>query len=312
MLPTKKMEKNSISPTYKYHTPVMTSEVLSFLEPGRKFNIIDNRSPMFIDGTVGDGGHAQLILENLSQGIVVGLDWDADAVEHTRIRLKDFSNFHLFHTSYTNIDKVAAEFPNHYLQGVLLDLGVSLYQITAPGRGFTYSAEGPLDMRYNQTIPARIAKDIIKQSALDELTKIFIEFGEDRYARKIARHIHDKRWKINNTTQLADAIKEIIPLKNQNKTLSRIFQALRIAVNNELANIKTGLEKAIDLLSSGARIVVIAYHSLEDRIVKQTFRDYAGSNILKILTKKPLRPQFSEVSINQSARSARLRAAEKN
>jgi 16S rRNA (cytosine1402-N4)-methyltransferase len=296
---------------YEFHTPVMVKEVISYLLPSHQLPKIDGKLPMFIDATVGGGGHAQAILENLSSGIVVGLDCDVDAIEYTKKRLQNYTNFHLFHTTYTNIDKVALEFPNYYIKGILFDLGVSYYQIMTPSRGFTYSSAGPLDMRFNQSLPARSAKEIIRHASLYDLRKIFSEYGEERYAHKIATQIHTQRNYINTTLELADIIKKAIPGQKQNKSLSRVFQSLRIVVNNELENIKIGIEKAIKLLTTGGRILVIAYHSLEDRLVKQTFRNYANLEFLKILIKKPLVPQLSEVSVNPPARSAHLRAAEK-
>jgi 16S rRNA (cytosine1402-N4)-methyltransferase len=218
---------------------------------------------------------------------------------------------YLFHTNYTNIDKITKEFPNHYVKGILFDLGVSYHQISTPARGFTYNSNGPLDMRFNQSLPSKCAKEIIQHSPLSELKRIFSEYGEERNAYKIATRIFAKRNNIKSTAELANAVREMIPPYRQNKTLARIFQSLRIVVNRELENIKIGLEKAIEALAMGARIAVISYHSLEDRIVKQTFRHYAETKSLKILTKKPLRPEPVEVANNISARSARLRAAEK-
>jgi len=294
-----------------FHIPVMVKEVIAYLLPNQELAQNNNKEPMYIDATIGGGGHTQAVLENISKGIVVGLDCDIDAVEFTKNRLKQYSNLFLYHTSYTNIDKIANEYPHHYVQGVLFDLGVSAFQITTPTRGFTYNTEGPLDMRFNQVLPSKIAKEIIHNTSLNDLRKIFFEYGEERYSNKIAARIFLKRNHINTTTQLAEIIREVTPPNKQNKTLSRIFQSLRIVVNHELENIKTGLEKAINLLTTGARIVVISYHSLEDRIIKQTFRYFAEMEILKILTKKPLRPELTEIVSNSSARSARLRAAER-
>lgn len=295
----------------EFHTPVMVEEVISYLALKKEVPKIASKLPMYIDATVGGGGHAQAILDNLSRGIVVGLDCDADAIEHTKKRLARYPNFHLYQTNYTNIDKITERFPEHYLSGVLFDLGVSYHQIRTAHRGFTYRAQGPLDMRFNQTLPNKIAKDIIRYSSFKRLRKIFSEYGEERYAQKIAELIHSQRNDITNSKELANAIRAIIPAHKQNKTLARIFQSLRIAVNNELENIKIGLQKAVGLLAIGARIIVISYHSLEDRIVKQLFRNCVQLKTLNILTKKPLRPQDAEININVSARSARLRVAEK-
>jgi 16S rRNA (cytosine1402-N4)-methyltransferase len=289
----------------------MVKEVISHLIPVSPTSTSTDKQPMYIDATVGGGGHAQAILEKISKGIVIGLDWDNDAIKHTKLRLQNYPNLYLVHTSYANLDQIVQEFPEYYVQGILFDLGVSYYQITTPERGFSYNSDGPLDMRFDQSVFTTTAQQIIQRTPILKLIKIFSDFGEERKAHKIAVHVLAHRNLISNTQTLANIIKEIIPARFQNKTLSRIFQSLRIVVNSELENVKIGLEKAIELLSSGARMVVISYHSLEDRIVKQTFRHNSEQGILKILTKKPLRPEPVEISQNPSARSARLRAVEK-
>ncbi len=293
-----------------FHTPVMTEQVLEYLlkDTNREFA---GKLPMYIDATVGGGGHAEKILENIGQGVVIGLDWDQDAIDFAKSRLSKFANLYLYKTSYTEIDKIAEEFSGYYVQGVLFDLGVSHFQITTPSRGFSFNTDAPLDMRFDQSSNIRKAIEIIRRSSLPEIRKILSEYGEERYANKIAKHIYEHRSNINTTLDLVRVINEKTPVHQQIKTLARIFQALRIAVNNELVNIQIGLEKAIQLLVKGARIVVISYHSLEDRIAKQTFRQYTQKNSLKILTKKPLRPSRAEVLSNLSSRSALLRAAEK-
>jgi 16S rRNA (cytosine1402-N4)-methyltransferase len=289
----------------------MVKEVISHLIPVSPTSTSTDKQPMYIDATVGGGGHAQAILEKISKGIVIGLDWDNDAIKHTKLRLQNYPNLYLVHTSYANLDQIVQEFPEYYVQGILFDLGVSYYQITTPERGFSYNSDGPLDMRFDQSVFTTTAQQIIQRTPILKLIQIFSDFGEERKAHKIAVHVLAHRNLISNTQTLANIIKEIIPARFQNKTLSRIFQSLRIVVNSELENVKIGLEKAIELLSSGARMVVISYHSLEDRIVKQTFRHNSEQGILKILTKKPLRPEPVEISQNPSARSARLRAVEK-
>jgi len=295
----------------EFHIPVMVNEVISYLIPSKPLLMINDKQPMFIDATVGGGGHAQALLEKVKHGIVIGLDCDVEAIDHTKSLMKKYNNFYLFHADYTDIDKIISEFPNHYVQGVLFDLGVSYYQIMTPHRGFSYNSDGPLDMRFNQSKHSKTAKEIIWRSPLPELKRIFVEYGEERFANKIATHLFNRRHEIRTASDLSESIKQIIPSYKQNKTLARIFQALRIAVNQELENIKLGLKKAIQIMSCGARIVVISYHSLEDRIVKQMFRKEAEMKILKILTKKPLCPEPVEVLSNSSARSARFRASEK-
>jgi len=304
------MFKQDNTKKIEFHLPVMVKETVSYLIASNNSKN-DTKLPMYIDATIGGGGHAKAILDNIKKGIVIGLDCDSDAIDYAKTRLSKYSNLHLYQTNYTELDKVAKEFPDYYLDGVLFDLGVSYYQISTPARGFTYNADGPLDMRFNQSMPRSRALEIIRHSSLPDLKKIFFEYGEERYANKIAQHIFNHRSEINTTLDLVRIICEKTPSHQQTKTLARIFQALRIAVNHELENIKIGLEKAIQLLSHGARLVVISYHSLEDRITKQTFHHYAQENILKVLTKKPLRPTLEEMSANPSARSALFRAAEK-
>jgi 16S rRNA (cytosine1402-N4)-methyltransferase len=304
------MIREQIKPNIEFHTPVMINEVLNYLVKTNSAKILD-QEPMYIDATVGGGGHTKAILDNIKKGIVIGLDCDSDAINYAKTRLSKYSNLHLYQTSYAELDKIANEFPDYYLDGVLFDLGVSYYQISTPARGFTYNADGPLDMRFNQSMPASRALEIIHHSSLPELKKIFFEYGEERYANKIAQHIFNHRQQINTTLDLVRVICDKTPTHQQTKTLARIFQALRIAVNHELENIKTGLERSIKLLAHGARLIVISYHSLEDRITKQIFCHYAQENILKVLTKKPIRPTLAEMSANPSARSSLLRAAEK-
>jgi 16S rRNA (cytosine1402-N4)-methyltransferase len=294
-----------------FHIPVMVKEVITHLLPISPAEDNDGKLPMYIDATLGGGGHSKAILEKISNGIVIGLDIDNDAIEFSKKRLKHYTNFHLFHTSYTNIDQIVQQFPDYFLQGVLFDLGVSYHQIATPERGFSYNADGPLDMRFDRSLIGITAQQIIQRTSTYELVKIFSEFGEEHGAHKIANYINAQRNQIKDTTTLANIIKDVIPIRFQNKTLSRIFQALRIVVNAELDNVKIGLQKAIDLLAKSARLIVISYHSLEDRITKQMFREQSEKGILNILTKKPLRPELVETTQNPSSRSAKLRVAEK-
>lgn len=294
-----------------FHTPVMIKETITYLLPCTDEKKHQSEKVMYIDATLGGGSHSRAILDNISDGIVVGIDLDYDAIEYARTQLKDYTNFHLFHTSYTNLDQIVQQFSDYLLKGVLFDFGVSSYQISNPARGFSYAGQGLLDMRFDQTNPIPNAKDIILHSSEYELANILFKFGEERFARTIAHQIHAQRHKIQTTFDLAQIVRNIIHGKHVNKSLSRVFQALRITVNNELENIKIGLEKAINLCTTGARLIVIAYHSLEDRIVKRVFREYEHNGLVKIITKKPLRPSFAEIQINPSARSARFRVVER-
>jgi 16S rRNA (cytosine1402-N4)-methyltransferase len=295
-----------------FHIPVMSGEVINYLLPvGSSRPNNNNVNVIIIDATIGGGGHAEQILSHLTNCIVIGIDWDLEAINYCQSRLAHYPNLYLFHGSYTELDILVQEFPEGLIKGVLFDYGVSNYQLKNPARGFSYQHDGPLDMRFCQIRPVKKAQEIIKESSLESLTRIFLQFGEERLARKIARIIYENRKKINTTVELANLIRSVIPRRYQNKTLARIFQALRIVVNDELTNIKLGLAKAFNILSPGGRIICISYHSLEDRIVKSFFKEQAKLNNLNILTKKPIRPTPNELTVNPQARSARLRVAEK-
>lgn len=303
---------NDDEKVFVFHQPVMVNEVIFYMM-NKKPNC--NLPCLYIDATVGGGGHTQAILEHLpnKKSIVVGLDCDLEAIHYTQNRLRNYSNLYLFKMSYTKIDEIIQKFPDYLVQGVLFDFGASYHQLTSAQRGFSYKENSPLDMRFDQTLNLT-AKDIIQNSSLQTLKKIFKDFGEERYAHKIAQQVYQQKNNINTTYDLVEIIQEVIPSYKIKKSLARIFQALRIAVNQELENIQQGLNCAIRILTNGGRIVTIAYHSLEDRIVKNTFRSGAQNNSeigLRVLTKKPVRPSPKEVKNNPAARSARLRAAEK-
>ncbi|MCX7785931.1 MAG: 16S rRNA (cytosine(1402)-N(4))-methyltransferase RsmH [candidate division WOR-3 bacterium] len=295
-----------------FHQPVMVDEVIHYLMTEQ----LNSKIPsLYIDATVGGGGHTQAILEHLPEknSIVIGLDCDLEAINYTKNRLKNYSNLYLFKMNYIKINEVVQKFPQYSVQGVLFDFGASYHQLTSGQRGFSYKENGPLDMRFDQNLRPT-AKDIIQNSSPQALKKIFKEFGEERFAHKIAQEVYRNRDRINTTYDLVEIIQQIIPSYKIKKTFARIFQALRIAVNQELENIQHGLNCAIKILSDGGRIVTIAYHSLEDRIVKNTFRTLAQNHQefrLKVLTKKPVRPTLKEIKFNPAAHSARLRAAEK-
>lgn len=292
-----------------FHRPVMVDTVIYYLMTKPQNSDLPC---LYIDATIGGGGHTQAILEHLpdKKNIVVGLDCDEDAISYTQNRLRHYSNLYLFRMSYTNLDQVVQKFPGYLIQGVLFDFGASYYQLTSEKRGFSYQQNGPLDMRFDQSLNLT-ARDIIRCSSPLALKKIFKDWAEERFAYKIAQRVYQQKNKINTTYDLVEVIQEVVPAHKIKKTLARIFQALRIAVNQELDNIQRGLDCAIRILSVGGRIVAIAYHSLEDRIVKNTFRDMERNGHLKVMTKKPLSSSPNEIKANPSAHSARLRAGEK-
>ncbi len=300
------------------HVPVMAREVIDALSvrPGGRY----------VDGTVGEGGHAEAILE--AGGQVLGIDRDVDALSVARERLSPYrGNAVLVEGNYQDVARICRESGFAPVDGILLDLGVSSFQLEQAERGFSFSREGPLDMRFSPS-DELIASDIVNGYREDDLADLIWRFGEERKSRRVAHRIVEER-PILTTTQLARVVEQAVGKKGQNVThpATRTFLALRIAVNSELAHLAAALSEAHGLLDgSGSRIAVISYHSLEDRIVKDFFRREASDCIcppgtpicvcghkatLRLLTKKPQRPSELEVLINPRSRSARLRAAER-
>jgi 16S rRNA (cytosine1402-N4)-methyltransferase len=301
------------------HTPVLFQEVLSALKP--------NSGSRIIDGTIGAAGHAYGILVASSpDGELLGLDRDPAALAIARERLIDFgARAILRHGSFSKILEHAAGIGWNAVQGVLLDLGVSSMQLTDPDRGFSFQLDGPLDMRFDPTQELR-ADDLVNDLQMEELARIIRLYGEEPKAYKIAKAIVRAR-PLTNTRQLADVVSRVAGHKSRRiHPATRTFQALRIAVNDELEALQVGLTQAIQVLEPGGRLAVISFHSLEDRIVKRTFRRESqgcvcppeqpectceGRKTLMILTKRPIRPGEDEIERNPRARSARLRVAEK-
>jgi 16S rRNA (cytosine1402-N4)-methyltransferase len=303
------------------HIPVMVREVIDALavRPGGRY----------VDGTVGEGGHAEAILEVASPGgRLLGIDRDPDALAVARERLSPFGDDAvLVEGNYRDMVDICESRGFAPVDGILLDLGISSFQLEHARRGFSFSREGPLDMRFGPA-DTLTADDIVNRYREEELADVLWRFGEEHRSRRIARWIVEQR-PILTTTQLARAVEQAVGKRGQSVThpATRTFLALRIAVNSELAHLAAALELAHGLLDgSGARMAVISYHSLEDRIVKDFFRREASDCIcppgtpdcicdhratLRLLTKKPLRPSDLEVLINPRSRSARLRAAEK-
>lgn len=283
------------------HTPVMLKETIELLnvKPGGTY----------VDCTLGGGGHAEAILKGLGTGgWVLGMDSDAEAIEAAKIRLSGHQNIEFIRDNFRNLKKILTR----DYDGILLDLGVSSYQLDEASRGFSLRKDGPLDMRLDQSLKLTAAA-IVNEFNENELVRIFSEFGEERFAKRISKAIcvfRDKK-RIETTFQLKEIIEKAIPTWKKRESVTRIFQALRIAVNDELQSMEKALIDAIDLLKPGGRLVVISYHSLEDRLVKQALRQAKQDKIMNILTKKPLRPTSAESSSNPRSRSAKLRAGEK-
>jgi 16S rRNA (cytosine1402-N4)-methyltransferase len=304
-----------------YHKPALKEKVIECL--------ITDRSGTYIDATLGTGGHAEAVLEELNEGgKLLGIDRDSDSLRISKERLRRFGKkVDFFSQSYSHLPEILKSLNLEKISGVLFDLGLSSYQLENPERGFSYSIYGPLDMRFDQSEGTK-ALDVVNEYPAEELTRIFKEYGEERFSKKIAQAIVQNRRikKIETTKELKDIVKSILKTKGDIKTLSRIFQALRIEVNDELSGLKNGLDAGIEALAPGGRVCVISYHSVEDRIVKSRFSELAKGctcppdfpvctcgekKVLKILTRKPVIPDEKEIEKNPRARSAKLRVAEK-
>ena len=306
------------------HIPVMLAEVMERLSP-KPGNI-------FVDGTVGGSGHAAAICNAVApDGIFIGLDQDRDAVDNANRVLKGFkTTVHLFHGNFIEMPAFLSQLNIPAVDGILLDLGISFHHVAASGRGFSFSKDEPLDMRMDTRSRVN-ARKLVNSLDEAELRRLFQRYGEERWAGKIARKIVLERQQetICSSKQLADIVCRTVPRATWKRGFhpaTRIFMALRIAVNKELERLEQFLETGVDFLKPGGRICVLSFHSLEDRIVKQRFRALENpctcppdlpacacgrKPTLKVLTKKAQRPSAEEVMANPMARSTKLRAAEK-
>ncbi len=302
----------------------MADEVLLYLRP--------SPGGTYLDGTLGGGGHSRLILEaSAPDGVLVGMDQDAEALRAAGRHLAGFGERAIlrhgnFSTMESHLDALGIE----ELDGVLLDIGVSSHQLDRPERGFSFREDGPLDMRMNPSAGFSAA-EVVAEAEADELKRIFREYGEERWAGKIAREIVSVRGQqpIETTLQLADLVSRVVPRGRGPQRIhpaTRVFQALRIHVNGELDSLRAGLDAARKRLKVGGRLVVISFHSLEDRIVKHSFREWATGCVcpprlavcvcgqlpkVKVLTRKAIRATEDEIDMNPRSRSAVLRAMEK-
>jgi 16S rRNA (cytosine1402-N4)-methyltransferase len=264
----------------------------------------------FVDCTLGGGGHIAALLRNdqypMTNVKIIAFDQDSNAIAAAQETLKAHSGIEYIHDNFANLK----QYIKQPVDGILFDLGVSSHQIDEPGRGFSLQHDGPLDMRMDQRQPLS-AKGIINNYAPEELARIFFDYGEERFSRRIAKRIANTREKtpIETTGQLKEIVELSIHSWKKRESVTRIFQALRIAVNGELEKLARALESADLLLKPGGRLVILSYHSLEDRIVKHFIREQRET--LKVLTKKPVLAGEAEIAVNPRARSAKLRAAEK-
>jgi len=313
------------------HLPVLVTEVLGFLAP--------ERGGWYVDCTVGLGGHAAEVLRRHPAASVLGIDRDMEALEHASSRLREFGpRARLVHGDFGSIRDIVAEADIGKPAGILADLGVSSLQLDRPERGFSFMRSGPLDMRMDQSpgSATRTARDVVNLESRSVLETVLRDYGEERQARRIARAIVERRRRepIETTDDLRDLVHEAVGASRVRRgralragarsidAATRTFQALRIAVNEELSGLGATLEQAMKLLDRDGRLVVISYHSLEDRIVKHRLRASAlgevdpitgrprtETRLIELMTRKPIRPEPSEVQYNPRSRSARLRAA---
>lgn len=282
---------------------------------------------IYVDCTLGGGGHSELILKRIQpNGRLISFDVDQDAIDAATERLKNYKNLTIVKNSYTNIKQVFKDLGIEKITGgILFDLGASYHQLTKQERGFSFSKEAPLDMRFNMDSDFS-AYDVVNNYKEDELVKIFSEYGEERFSKRIAKAIVQKRQAkpIQTTTELADIIVEATPkIKSSIHPATRVFQAIRIEVNHELQNVKNTLTDVLDLLDFNAIISVISFHSLEDRVVKHVFKYYSTRchceknqmicncppPILELVNKKPIMATEQEIKENPPSRSAKLRVA---
>jgi 16S rRNA (cytosine1402-N4)-methyltransferase len=303
-----------------HHIPVLFEKSLEYL--------ITNKNGIYFDGTLGFGGHSLGILNSLSnEGLLIATDVDQNAFNFSKKKFADEKRIKLYNLNFSQIDVIAKIESIQSFDGIFVDLGVSSFQLDTPDSGFSYRSMAPLDLRMDKSKVINAA-DVVNSFSEEDLANIIYQFGEEKNSRKIAKVICEVRKdkKFQTTLDLSKIITDITPQRFHTKTLSRVFQALRIYVNDELNTLESFLKKSIDLLKSGGRIVILSYHSLEDRIVKESFKYETlncicppGSPIcvcnkvprLKIITKKPIVPEQNEIEDNFRSRSAKLRAAEK-
>ncbi len=306
------------------HVPVMLKEVMDVLNC--------RAGGVYVDGTVGGGGYARAILEaSAPDGILLALDWDSDAIDRVRGRFASYGNrLILEKASFADLPDVLRRLGFGPVDGVVVDLGVSSFQLDDPTRGFSFQQNGPLDMRMDRNLP-RTAADLVNELSESELADLIFHFGEERWSRRIARAIvmRRKESRFASTGELAQLVAAVVPKSKDTGRIhpaTRTFQALRLAVNRELETLRRFLSNVLDVVKPGGRVCVVSFHSLEDRIVKEYFREWAkscrcplnvvpcrceGRPLVKILTRKVQRPGLEEMETNPRARSARLRALEK-
>ncbi|MHB1455423.1 MAG: 16S rRNA (cytosine(1402)-N(4))-methyltransferase RsmH [Armatimonadota bacterium] len=307
-----------------YHTPVMLREIIEYLDPSNGDTVIDC--------TLGGGSHSAEILKRIvPDGRLIGLDQDDDAISAASERLSEyFGKITIVKGNFAQLNDIASELEINSVEGIIFDLGVSSFQLDTPERGFSFRNDAELDMRMSKDIKLT-AEKLVNTYSESQLTDIIFKYGEDRWAKRIAKFIVENRTHrpIKTTKELVDIILAAVPVgarKDNIHPATKVFQALRISVNNEMESLEKGLNAAIKLLAKNGIICVLSYHSLEDRIVKDTFLQYTGKctcpsalpicacgavKSIDIITRRPLQPLDDEISANPRARSAKLRVARK-
>ncbi len=304
----------------EYHIPVLYNETLD--------NLVINSDGVYVDCTLGGGGHSEGILKRLSsKGVLISIDQDDEAIKFSKKRLEGYSNWKVFKNNFSNIDKVIYMAGYDKVDGILMDIGVSSTQLDDPERGFSYRYDTRLDMRMNSDMKIS-AYDIVNSYEEAEIMRILFEYGEESHARKIAKFICENRQikPIETTGELVAIIKRAYPERASKHPAKKTFQALRIEVNKELEVLEIAIKKSVDCLKKAGRLAIITFHSLEDRIVKTMFKDFATDCIcpprlpvcmcnhratVKLITKKPIIPKDDELTENNRAHSSKLRVLER-
>lgn len=291
------------------HIPVLEKETIAYLRP--------KEGMVILDCTVGAGGHAAEILGKLGgTGLLIGIDLDKDILKLAEEKLRSVSrNYSLIQGNFRDLETILSERNIEGVDGALFDLGISSFQIDSQERGFSIKLNGPLDMRMDRS-SGREASKIVNSYSKEDLAELFKKYGDERFSARIAERItkERRRQRIVSTHELARIVTEAIPRRFRNTKIhpaTRVFMALRIEVNNEIDNLKSALNMIVRILKTGARLCIISFHSIEDRIVKHTFRNLEKAGKIKVLTKKPIRPSLVEADMNPRSRSAKLRVCER-
>lgn len=293
------------------HKTVMLKEVIEYLDP--------KQGQMFVDGTANGGGHTFALAEKVvPDGKVIAIEWDKDIFDNLKNKVEgsEFkNNISVANDNYANLKDIISQNGVNNIDGIVLDLGFSSLHLESSGRGFSFQKDEPLDMRYNQG-QELTAYEMVNGWPEEDIARILRDYGEERFSYKIAKTIYDqrKRGKISTTNDLVKVIERAVPAfyrRGKIHCATRTFQALRIAVNGELDNVESVLPQIVETLKSGGKVAIISFHSLEDRIVKNFFKDNAKEGKLKIITKKPIVASDEEMKENPRSRSAKLRVAEK-